>query len=111
MIRRLLDKAITFVLYRPKLASTCVRILAHFPMINDKLISFASNEGLITHDHAPVPKQDSRANKNVNGNILLHEIEDDRLTHDADHEQYTPHAAKPKGKNDEEKSPLEKWFN
>jgi len=100
----------SFVLYRPKLALKFVNILTRFPVINDKLISFASNEGLITHDHAPVPRQAKKANKKAKGNKLAQNIENNHLIPGTDHEQYMPKAAKPKGKNHEEKSPLEKWF-
>lgn len=110
MTRWLLNKAMGFVLYRPKLASKCVQILSRVPLINEKLISFASKEGLITHDHGPVPRQAKEVHKKFKFDGLLQSVEDDHLIADAGDDHYMPKAVKPGGKNHEDKSPLEKWF-
>lgn len=110
MIRWSLNKAMSFVLYRPKLASSCVKILASFPLVNDKLISFANNEGLITHDHGPVPKEKKSKSNQNNVDKLLRGFDDRRLPPLANQQQFNTIEAKPSGKNHAHKSPLEKWF-
>lgn len=109
MIRWMLSKVMSFVLYKPGLASKLVKLLTYFPHINKKLISFASDEGLITSSHAPVPRKGQETNKEV-VNTLVSRIDDDLLA-DSPRFGLNPYqASKHKGKNHEEKSPLEKWF-
>jgi hypothetical protein len=107
MIRWSLNEAIGFVLYRPRLASTCAKILTLFPSINEKLLSFASNEDITTNDNGPVPKEAKGVYREVKTNTLLRGFEEDHLIEGTGHEHYKPRAAKPKGKNHEQKSPLE----
>ena len=103
MTRWLLNKSMDFVLHRPKLASACVNLLKPFPAINQKLISFASDEGLITHDHGPVPKKPKKGGKKPSS---IEPFSGPVRTETSPLKA----AIKLKGKNENEKSPLEKWF-
>lgn len=99
-----------FVLNRPKLASTCIKFLSLLPIIHEKLISYASNEGLITYDHGPVPKEKKNKNKKTNLDKQAQDFEGKYLTPQMRQEKITSQDAQPKGKNHAHKSPLEKWF-
>jgi hypothetical protein len=110
MIRWVLRKPMEFVLYRPKLASSFVRVLTLFPFIHRRLISFASAEGLITQSHAPVPRQPKEpANKPVLES-LVQPVEAGSSSYSPSLDQLLPQRARPRGKNHELKSPLEEWF-
>jgi len=111
MIRWVLRKPMEFVLYRPVLASHLVKVLTFFPFIHKRLIAFASNEGLITHSHAPVPRKPGKATENrVLGN-LAQQLEIGAPVDFPSQDQTLPGPVRPKGKNHELKSPLEKWFH
>ena len=109
MIRWMLSKAMSFVLYKPELASKFVKLLTYFPHINKKLISFATNAGLITSSHAPVPRKGQETYKEA-VNTLVSRFDDDLLVDSPSFRLNSHQASNPKGKNHEEKSPLEKWF-
>lgn len=104
MTRWLLNKTMDFVLHRPKLASACVKALKPLPILHKKLISFADDESLITHDHGPVPKTPKKTKNRPKPVALLSDLEDTSTNH------YQQATIKLKGKNHEEKSPLEQWF-
>ena len=110
-VRFLLNKAVSFVIYRPKLASACVRLLAHFPLINKKLIAFAGNEGLITSNHFPVPKQRRQHNRKSSHRNLLTDLEINLAASRTTEEHRAAVRTGQNGKNKDEKSPLEQWFH
>jgi hypothetical protein len=111
MLRWILNKSMDFVLHQPRLASACVKALTYFPWVNKKLISFASNEGLINHEHAPVPRLGKSEARNVLATDLHDRTSDDGSIDPPALVGSDTWLARPKGKNHQQKSPLERWFN
>jgi hypothetical protein len=110
MIRWLLNKAMTFVLYRPRLAAGCVKILKYFPIVNNKLISYADKEGLITPSHGPAPRKSEKGLAEVKGDNLPQASGSEEPLYADKCGFGMSRTVGSRGKNHDLKSPLEKWF-